>query len=398
LLAAGVICVAFIIVFVASGSGLANGFKILIFALSTAFAVLVFYWTIAAFKFGDDGVGPGTKRSISTARLEKELAALEEAAVFFSASIKTKELVNLLRVRLDDVLTNCETHFLLFDSGGELFEPDAKAFMASPNLASPFEERLALAEIAANRVRVAHSTEITGYGADDSGHIHSSAVPLFRGTEPFSVLVVSAREKHNLPEENELQTISERLAPLISGSISFESSVSNALTDNLTQLPNERAMYLILESQIAEAQRFGVERPLSLLAVDINSFEETNKSFGHSEGDKMLTFAANELKTQLRQMDFLARTSDDEFVVILPTVSSAKIETVVNRIKEQFEKSKYACPDGNSRSLELSYGGATFGDDGQTAAELLRCSTERKRVQKSSERGSMLRFPDGKKV
>ncbi len=47
------------------------------------------------------------------------------------------------------------------------------------------------------------------------------------------------------------------------GSIAYERTQANALTDATTDLPNERAFYLVLENQVAEAQRNRGERPLT---------------------------------------------------------------------------------------------------------------------------------------
>ncbi|MCV5943055.1 GGDEF domain-containing protein, partial [Escherichia coli] len=79
---------------------------------------------------------------------------------------------------------------------------------------------------------------------------------------------------------------------LFLGSLAYEKSLSSALTDPLTKLPNERAFFLVLENQLAESQRFRDERPLTVLAVDIRDFEEINRDYGHSTGDRVLSFAA----------------------------------------------------------------------------------------------------------
>src|SRR5207253_4107332 len=111
------------------------------------------------------------------------------------------------------------------------------------------------------------------------------------------------------------------VAPLVLSSMALERSRANALTDPTTDLPNERAFYLVLENQIAEAQRKQGDRPLTILAIDIKNFEDINRRFGHAAGDRALNFAAQLVKDNLRQMDFLARSTGDEFLVILPTAS-----------------------------------------------------------------------------
>ena len=86
-------------------------------------------------------------------------------------------------------------------------------------------------------------------------------------------------------------------------------------------MPNERSFYLVLENQIAQTQRNSRERPLTVLAIDIINFDEINRRFGHSAGDRILYYAAGTIKNQLRRMDFSARTTGDEFLAALPTAS-----------------------------------------------------------------------------
>lgn len=108
------------------------------------------------------------------------------------------------------------------------------------------------------------------------------------------------------------------------------------MTDVTTDLPNERAFYLILENQIAEAQRKREDRPLTILAIDIKNFDEVNQKFGHAAGDRILNFVAHGIKDNLRQMDFLARSIGDEFLAILPTATKEVSHEVIARIQTGF--------------------------------------------------------------
>jgi diguanylate cyclase (GGDEF)-like protein len=170
--------------------------------------------------------------------------------------------------------------------------------------------------------------------------------------------------------------------------------LTNALTDALTSLPNERAFFLVLENQIAEAQRFFEQRPLTILAIDIRSFAEHNRRFGHATGDRLLLFAADKIKSQLRQMDFLARSTGDEFIAVLPTASIETAREVIERVEKAFVASPFEISDEEKIHLQLSFGAAMFGRDGETANELLRRASLRKRQAKSQDKeNKILWFP-----
>ncbi|MGI8544194.1 MAG: diguanylate cyclase domain-containing protein [Aridibacter sp.] len=221
------------------------------------------------------------------------------------------------------------------------------------------------------------------------------SIPLLRGVEVFGVINLYSRSENYFDNNKKilLEAIGERVAPLINSSLAFEKSISNALTDNLTNLPNERAFYLVLENQIAEAQRTPENRDLTILAIDIKNFAELNSKYGHITGDKILAFTSELLKKQLRQMDFLARSQNDEFLIVLPTASGEVTKEIINRIEKLFETKSYTFDENTSSRIKLNFGSATFYKDGETANQLLNSAVIRKRDTKNISNGSVLRFP-----
>jgi diguanylate cyclase (GGDEF)-like protein len=174
-------------------------------------------------------------------------------------------------------------------------------------------------------------------------------------------------------------------------SIAYERKQS-ALTDATTDLPNERAFYLILENQIAETQRKIDERPLTILTIDIKDFADINLQYGHGAGDLALNAAARIIKDNLRQMDFFARAADDEFLAILPTASKAVSYDVVARICSGFFGRKLKISETDSVELHLNFGWAAFGEDGETASQLLKAARIRKAQKKSLSENKVLWF------
>jgi len=224
----------------------------------------------------------------------------------------------------------------------------------------------------------------------------AAAVPLSDGRDIFGVFIIYGE----LPNEcndstlQMLEAVGTRIAPLLLGSRAFENSLSNALTDSLTNLPNERAFYLVLENQIAESQRFPEKRSLTILAIDIVSFSEHNQRFGHASGDRLLLFAATVIKNQLRQMDFLARSMNDEFLVVLPTASEIITREIVERIKKTFVTNPFEISATDKVYLELSFGSASFGSDGEVAGQMLKHAVLRKQQAKTGGKNNrVLWFP-----
>lgn len=89
-----------------------------------------------------------------------------------------------------------------------------------------------------------------------------------------------------------------------------------ALTDELTGLPNRRALMLELERELARAERLG--SPLGVAMIDFDRFKEFNDAHGHAEGDRVLRHAARAWRACVRVQDLLARYGGEEFVLLLP--------------------------------------------------------------------------------
>ena len=125
---------------------------------------------------------------------------------------------------------------------------------------------------------------------------------------------------------------------------------SIALCDDLTKIPN-RAAY---SRHIKELQDMK-ERDVSLILVDIDDFKETNDTYGHLEGDRLLRECAAMLCDVFSGKEFIVyRIGGDEFAIIAHKVSEQLIidKMLETRRREEageisFNISKgYAISDG----------------------------------------------------
>jgi diguanylate cyclase (GGDEF)-like protein len=105
-----------------------------------------------------------------------------------------------------------------------------------------------------------------------------------------------------------------------------------ALTDELTGVPNRRHLMLVAAESFKHAR--AANRPLGVLAVDLNRFKQINDTFGHGVGDAVLQRVAAALQGALRDDDVVGRIGGDEFIVLLPGASSEIADDVAQRIHE----------------------------------------------------------------
>ena len=105
-----------------------------------------------------------------------------------------------------------------------------------------------------------------------------------------------------------------------------------ALTDELTRLPNRRAILSYATQQIDDARRS--QKVLSVLVCDIDYFKRVNDTHGHAIGDVVLQRIAHACQHVLRSEDKLGRTGGEEFLVVLPGATGAVAMDVAERLRQ----------------------------------------------------------------
>ena len=109
-----------------------------------------------------------------------------------------------------------------------------------------------------------------------------------------------------------------------------------AYEDSLTSIPNRRAAFKHLNSDLNRIHRDNNSAALAI--IDIDLFKEVNDTFGHQVGDEILIKVAESLHANKRDYDFLARFGGEEFLLWLPNSDKETAKVVCERIRTQIEQ------------------------------------------------------------
>ncbi len=128
-----------------------------------------------------------------------------------------------------------------------------------------------------------------------------------------------------------------------------------AFIDRLTQIPNRRSLELSLQAALLESKVTGI--PFGTLLIDLDRLKNINDSYGHANGDYALNRTAKILSGTVRPTDTVGRWGGDEFLAILPGVSTAVLRQLAERCNRSISRDSYFSVDDDVVSLSVSLGG-----------------------------------------
>jgi diguanylate cyclase (GGDEF)-like protein/PAS domain S-box-containing protein len=141
-----------------------------------------------------------------------------------------------------------------------------------------------------------------------------------------------------------------------------------AYEDEVTRLPNRRYLIEILTNILTKAKV--ADEKFAVMFIDLDRFKLVNDALGHLCGNRTLRLIAERLRSCLNEADVLTRVGGDEFIVIIPKLTSiTQAKERANRLLERIR-----CPliiDGYEFTITGSIGIAVFPDSGEDVESLI---------------------------
>jgi len=196
-------------------------------------------------------------------------------------------------------------------------------------------------------------------------------VPLLTQERLVGLLTIGAKREAARWAAEELELLA-LVGHLVATVIENARLFDSATFEGLTGLYRREALLEILDREWSRSQRYA--RPLAVALADLDHFKSVNDRFGHLTGDLVLQRVAAELRSQLRETDFIGRYGGEEFLYVLPETTLDGGRHFAEKVRERIERLEIPTESGKSVQVTVSIGVAAREgerDDGRARARAL---------------------------
>jgi len=160
-------------------------------------------------------------------------------------------------------------------------------------------------------------------------------LPLFYKDNLVGVLNLSHKQSGGIYNQTDIDIL-ESLGAEAAVAIENARLHTEVITDELTDLYQPRYFELRLREEIEKAKRY--RHCLSLMMVEVDKFEEFEKSCGQEGRNKLLRSIAGIIRENLRMGDIACRCEEKKFGIILPEITEEPWGNIRERLKKQIKE------------------------------------------------------------
>ncbi|MFA5059026.1 MAG: diguanylate cyclase [Candidatus Omnitrophota bacterium] len=222
-----------------------------------------------------------------------------------------------------------------------------------------------------------HSNEISKYASDPLLSVFKTnelvIMPLKAKDKVNGIIIADNLFTRKPITENDLKIfmmLANQAGLAIENSQLYELVVHKSHTDSLTSLWNHGFFQDTLVLEIEKARQNNAH--VGIVIIDVDNFKKLNDTWGHQNGDVVLTELAKILKDSSRENDYMCRYGGEEFSIILTQTNREQAYFIAERLRERI--AQYNFPKFSSENflkLTVSVGVAAFPEDAHTKEDLV---------------------------
>ena len=176
-------------------------------------------------------------------------------------------------------------------------------------------------------------------------------------------------------DTSQAKIIADASAMAISHAQKFQHLEKIGLRDSLTTAYNMVFFVDYLGRELHKARRY--KRNFALIQVKVDSIGSLKENLEPEQFKEMTRLLAHALSSVLRDVDVMARVSDDEMFVLLPEVDFLGSLTFIRKARDAIGGNPFLKQLDREHPINLSFGPSSFPRDGDDVDQLFAASSRR---------------------
>ncbi|MBI5453435.1 MAG: diguanylate cyclase [Deltaproteobacteria bacterium] len=127
-----------------------------------------------------------------------------------------------------------------------------------------------------------------------------------------------------------------------------------SVTDPLTGIYNRRHLFDALSAEFSKAKRY--RHQLAVMMIDIDDFKSINDTYGHQQGDRILSELSQTLKGKTRTTDVWARYGGEEFMGFITHCPPEGMVVLAEKVRRSVEENMFSGMNGQKVTVSIGIG------------------------------------------
>ena len=147
-----------------------------------------------------------------------------------------------------------------------------------------------------------------------------------------------------------------------------------AITDEMTGIPNRRYVFDVLEKSFLEINKESKEH-FATAIFDIDHFKNVNDTYGHAAGDEIIKKVSFIATSVINAPDIFGRIGGEEFLAVIFNNSKEHLQQICEKVRSTIENDETLF-DNQKIRVTIS-GGVCFTDESTSVSDMVNKADER---------------------